>query len=222
LSGTGFEQIQTEKLIPRFLSGVRGLAYQTVSGLFKNVPLVASKNAVEAKLPLECPPDALPYCARDRDLDIGYIEGTSQKRNRLAKAWPTWTGQGNIPGLKFVFDLGGFSNIQVLENTSLPECEWFQFEVWIIFPLPFIDNYLDDGYWGDYGDWGDGGIWPEEFPALYLELTRALIKKFKPTHTRCRQIVLVHGGDFWDENGIDLWDAAAVDLYAESVTRYAA
>lgn len=189
---------------PSWLSGQWGNAWVDSHALFRDLFVALLKEAVKARHPLLCNPDALKWIARDRDIDIGYRESQGQMSARLAAAWPTWSQAGRPISITDGLALAGYANTYTVEAHQDGSLRWWEFDVVVVYPFPWPDGWLDDGLWDDPGDWDDGGTWPTDVPPLELELVRSVIRKWKPTHSRCRRIAFVHAGDFWDDP-IDLW-----------------
>lgn len=162
------------------------------------------REAVKARYPLECSPDALKFCARDRDIDIGYNENQAQMSLRLSKAWASWEKAGRPASIVEALGFAGYTNAYTIEKHQDGSLAWWAFDVWLIYPFPWPDGLLNDGLWGDPGLYGDGGVWASDVPPNEIELVRSVVRKWKPTHSRCRRIVFVHSGDFWDDP-IDTW-----------------
>ena len=189
---------------PSWLSDRWGCAWVDSHGSFRDVFVALLKEAVKARYPLECSPDALKWCARDRDIDIGYRENQAQMSRRVALGWRSWSKAGRPASIVEGLEFAGYTNTYTIESGDDGSLAWWEFDVVLIYPFPWPGGLLNDGVWGDPGVWGDGGVWAYDVPDNELELVRSVIRKWKPTHSRCRRIVFVHGGDFWDDP-IDTW-----------------
>lgn len=189
---------------PSWLAREWGNRWVDVHALFRDLMVKLVKDAVRARLPLEAAPDALGDIARDRDIDIGYAEDQGQMSRRLAAAWPTWAQAGRPVSITDALSLAGYSDVRIYESGDDGSLAWWEFDVVLVHPFRWSDDWRDDGLWDDPGFWDDGGTWPQGVPPNEIELVRSVIRKWKPTHSRCRRIVFIHAGDFWDEP-IDLW-----------------
>lgn len=189
---------------PSWLAGEWGNRWVDAHALFRDLMVKLVKDAVRARLPLEAAPDALGDIAKDRDVDIGYSEDQGQMSRRLAAAWPTWAQAGRPVSITVALALAGYSDVRIYETAEDGALAWWEFDVILVHPFAWPDDWRNDGLWDDPGDWDDGGVWPQGVPPNELELVRSVIRKWKPTHSRCRRIVFIHGGDFWDDP-IDLW-----------------
>lgn len=217
---TDYSEYQV-KTAPSWLSRFNGVIWNTVLGYLKDALLASAKGAIYNRFASRCHLDALEYLAHDKDIAIGYEEDEPQLRARIKGAWSSHENAGRRIGFLNALSLAGFDNVQIREKKDDDTLEWFEFEVWLIYPFKWPDPFDDDGFWTlSGGVWDDGGVWPEDVPAKYLNLVRSIISKWKPTHTRCRKIVFVHGGDFWTDTDATTWELTSTDVWDEQVTEH--
>lgn len=175
-----------------------GQLWQRVLGLMKQATLEAAKAAVRARFASSAPLDALPALLEERNLDPAWRETEGSIRARIGRAWSTWSKAGTVPGMTEALQLAGYTNFQIREQPQDGTLAWYEFEIWLFGPFPWSDDYLADGRWDDAGVWDDGGAWSPDLPPEDLARVRLVARKWKSSHSRCRQIVVVHAGETWD------------------------
>lgn len=201
-----YQDFQVEDA-PSWLQNPKGRIWNAVLGLMKQAAREAAVAAVKMRFASTAALDALPHLLEDRNLDPAWNETETSVRARIRKAWVTWMLAGTKLGVGEALKLAGYTNFDIREANTDGTLAWWQFEVFLFTPFPWPDEYLADGRWDDPGVWDDGGVWATDLPAPDLTRLRALIKKWKPTHSRCRAIVLVHAGETWDADGpTATWD----------------
>lgn len=216
-----YDDIQVEDA-PPWLSDESGSRWNKILGTMKNALAAAAREAVLARFPDRAPLDALPELLADRNLDPAWAESAPAIRERIKRAWRTWTKAGLPASIEEALRLAGFAYLEIREQTQDSTLAWWEFEVRLFAPLPFVDDYLADGRWGDPGVWGDGGVWSPAMPPPLLARLRLLIKKWKGTHTRCRSVVVVHAGETWDATAPPgTWDDDPNALWGDDVTYFA-
>lgn len=183
---------------PSWLSDAAGIVWNRVLGTMKNAVTAATEAAVMCRFPSRAPLDALPVLLEDRQLDPPWNETESSVRARLKAAWATWTEAGRPKSLADALRLAGYTKFEILEQKDDPTLEWWEFEVRLYPPFPWVDQYLIDGRWDDPGVWDDGGVWAPDMPLPDMARVRQAVAKWPGTHTRCRGILVVHAGEAWD------------------------
>jgi len=207
---------------PSWLSDLAGVLWNRVLGTMKNAVTAAARAAVMARFASKAPIDALPVLLEDRVLDPAWNENETSVRTRIQSAWATWAEAGRPASLAEGLRLAGWTNFEIREQPQDPTLRWWEFEVWLYAPFPFVDDYLADGRWDDPGVWDDGGVWAPALPVPDLARVRLVINKWKGTHTRCRQIVLVHAGETWDGDAPPgTWDDDPTATWGDDVSFFA-
>lgn len=206
-----YDDWQVQDAPPWLVLDEPGQLWQRVLGLLKQAVLEAGKAAVKSRFAAAAPLDALPALLEDRALDPAWRETETSIRARIARAWSTWQKAGTVAGMAEAIQLAGYTNFQIRERPLDGTLAWFEFEIWLFTPFPWSDDYLADARWDAAGIWEDGGAWSPDLPPEDLARVRALVKKWKPSHSKCRQIVIVHAGETWDATAPPgTWDDAAV------------
>lgn len=212
-----FDDYQVE-FAPSWLKGPIGTLWNRVIGLVKQADVEAAKAAVKARFAATAPLDALHVLLDDRQLDPAWRETETSVRARIKKAWDTHLKEGTKAGMAESLQLAGYTNFEIREQPQDGTLAWYEFEVWLYPPFPWADQYLFDGRWDDAGVWGDGGIWIGDMPAEDLARLRLIVRK-KPTHTRCRWIVVVHAGETWDATAPPgTWDDDPTAIWGDDVS----
>lgn len=186
---TDFDDYQAEGA-PPWLQTPSGLLWSRIAGLMKQGALQAAKNAVKARFVNFSPPDGLLELAADHALDLGFAETSERLRTRIRDAWTTWGRAGTKEGLIAAFASVGCT-AEVLESTDSPVLQWWQFDLTVHPPFPWE------------------GPSPENVPEPYRALFKALVRKWKPTHTECRRLQVNCYAETWDQRQARrvTWDA---------------
>jgi hypothetical protein len=197
----------------RLWNEARGL----LKDAFKDLAIIA----VKARFPSYAHPSDLLAIAEERALPVGYRENQARLSARLKRAWDQWQEGTRPVGLKLALELLGYPDVEIREPKDDDTLQWFEFEVRLRPPFPWPDEYLADRYWGDPGLWDDGGIFSNAIPPAELELLRATIRLTKPTHSRCRAIVIIHDGEAWDFDAPPGdWDTDTTATWGDDVTEH--
>lgn len=183
---------------PSWLSDLAGKMWNRCLGTVKQAFVEGVTAATQARFADLAPLDALPALLEDRNLDPAWRENELSVRARIKRAWSTWEKQGTKEGLAEAIELAGYTNYEIREQPQDGTLRWWEYEVWLRPPFPWVDDYLADGRWDDPGVWDDGGVWAADLPPEDLARLRRLVRKWKSKHAECRRIVIVHAGETWD------------------------
>lgn len=169
----------------------------------------------QASMPGIGTPDALPYIARDRNLDRGPNETNTSFATRLSSAFDTWATAGS-PGtllqqLAVFFTPSTATPLRLVSNNAtwhtinlttgvvtrtqaanwtwdgLASTAWFR--GWVI-----IDStagpWLPD-YWSstDSSTWGDGGTWGSNATLSDVAFIKSIVDKWRPANVAAQVIV---------------------------------
>lgn len=193
--------------------------WDRVLGLMKQALVEGVKLATKMRFADTAPLDALPVILEDRNLDPAWRESETSVRARIKRAWTTWLLAGTKAGIEEGLRLAGYTNFQVREQPQDGTLRWFEFEVWLFPPFPWVDQYLADGRWDDPGVWDDGGTWSADLPVEDLARLRLVVRKWKSKHSECRRIVIVHAGEAWDATAPPgTWDDDAAATWGDDLS----
>lgn len=199
-----------------------GEAWATVFGLVDDVLIELFRDAVDARFPSRAPSDALPELAHDRRIDIGFDEPADSVRERIRKAFSKYSFYGTRKDIEDSLRVAGYTDFEIRDASQDGSLRWFEFEVVIFHPFPWVDSYLSDQAWDAAGTWDDGGNWAEDMPQDQLERVRSIVRA-KPTHARCRSILIVHDGDTWDSDAPPgTWDDDPLAQWTDNVSTLSA
>lgn len=213
-----YDDFQIESA-PPWLRDDNGTLWNRVLGLVKQALAEGARKAVMMRFAATAPIDALHALLEDRNLDPVWNENETSVRARIRKAWDTWLKAGTNAGLAEALQLAGYTNFEIREQPQDGTLKWWEFEVWLFRPFPWLDQYLTDGRWDDPGVWDDGGVWAADMPAPDLSRIRMLIRKWKPTHALCRTIAVVHAGEAWDATAPPgQWDDDADAIWTDDIS----
>lgn len=98
-------------LAPTFLTGPNAQAFEGALGDVKDFLSSKAKMAVQARMPLVAPSDALARIAIERGLQRGATETDAQLAVRCQGAWQTWPFAGTAFGLLQAFYQTGYQNV---------------------------------------------------------------------------------------------------------------
>jgi tail protein P2 I len=204
---------------PSWLSDPMGALWNRVLGVMKQALSEGAKAAIKTRFAAHAPLDGLPVLLEDRGLDPAWRETEGSVRARIRKAWDTWQKAGTKAGIAEALTLAGYTNFEIREQPQDGTLKWFEFEVWLLPPFPWTDQYLADGRWDEPGIWDDGGLWAPDLPPEDLARLRLAVRKWKGTHARCRQIVIVHAGETWDATAPPgTWDDDPAATWGDDVS----
>jgi hypothetical protein len=195
------------------------LLWNRTLGIVKQAVAEGAKAAVMVRFAATSPLDGLEALLEDRGLDPAWRETETSVRARIQRAWSTWQKAGTKPGMAEALQLAGYTNFEIREQPQDGTLKWWEFEVWLFPPFPWTDDYLADGRWDDAGVWEDGGVWAPDMPPEDLARVRLVVRKWPGTHTRCRQIVIVHAGETWDATAPPgTWDDDPTATWGDDVS----
>jgi len=194
---------------PGFLSKPNGTLWNRVTGTIKNAIGATARAAVKARFASTATVDTLVWLLEDRNLDPAWRETSLSVRARIKAAWSTWEKAGTKAAMTEALELAGFTSFQVNDQADDGSLQWWEFDLIVYPPLPWTDISKSDGLWDDAGVWEDGGSWAQAAPPEIIARLRLIARKWKPTHARCRRIVIFHlaAGETWDVTAPPgLWD----------------
>ncbi len=198
---TDYDDYQADRA-PAWLGAYWGPLLMRVFGLMKQAVVEAATEAVLARFPEYAPEDALEYMLEMRGLDPPFGEDSDTVRKRIKRAFTTAMLRGTPLGLETALRHAGYVNFTIQERVA----KWWEFDLVLLPPFPWSGSHAD-GAWDDPGVWDDGGAWAHDIPDDHLARLRALIKKWKGTHERCRNIIIVFSGTTWDDPANGTWDS---------------
>jgi tail protein P2 I len=165
----------------------------------------AARDAVRSRFIETSPVDALPYDGEDSNIERYSPDTDATYRERIRRRWDTWptagtwAGPSGFDGLKGQLAAFGLPNVQIYESFDWPFKPpypyWSQFWL-VVIDAPYTiqaGNLYDNSLDYDEGWVYDAGIDPDIADAL-----RRLVKKWKPAHTVCREIIFQNGGNLYD------------------------
>lgn len=208
-----FEEDRVETS-PPFLQKTNGIAWNSGLGLAQDEYVARAKAAVKARWPRSAPSDALDYIGSNFQINRGFAPDDQAFVKLLEHAWSLWGEAGRKPGLQLALADAGITNFEIWEKWEWADGEtrperWWEFWVVIHAPFPWTENALADGKWEDAGTWDSPpGVWTEAIPWPELLRLRALIRKWKPSHAHCRNVILVSQGNVFGELDDVTWDNA--------------
>ncbi len=207
---------------PTFFSGPNGVLWNLVFGAVQNAVATAARAAIRNRFAGSASVDSLVFLLEDRNLDPAWRENATSVRRRIRAAWSTWGKAGTIEGVEEALRLAGYTNFQVNDQKTDGTLRWFEFEIIVMAPFPWVDTSHSDGAWDDPGVWDDGGSWAAALPEEDLARLRLIARKWgghENGHQRCRSIVVVHSGVTWDSDAPPgTWDDIADATWGDDVS----
>jgi hypothetical protein len=228
-----FADYESLTLAPGWLQTPDAKSYLANRGAAKDALIQECKDAVKCRFPTLCPDDALPALSRERGIDRGPGESSDVFRARLLQAWNIWTWAGTPYGMLLAARAAGYPNVilktqggmQYQLQTTLagvpgsdliiattpgtvhlggtPSEFWNDFAALVMTPFP--------SWWGGVAA-SDGSPDQKAFAAL--------VKKWKPGHTRCVQLKVIDGVA-WGVGGLTwgsfTWGAGTVTNWTPPV-----
>lgn len=225
-----------ETISPPWLAGTWGGRFLFGIALTVDALREQLRQAVLARMPLEAPPDALPYIGADRRIERGIGESDASYADRLAGAFDAWSTAGNPPAL--LGQIRGYlspsSNpitgyhARTVSNSSV----WFTIDAdgavtqtpaspanwdwdgdggawwryWLIL-YSDIGPWEDDGTWDDDGEWDDGGTWDTTATPQEVAAVKRIAGQWSAAHNS-NPVVDGTLGPFWI---VVSFDGAAFD-----------
>ena len=215
-----------DKLLPPWLAGPQGQAFQTAFGDVGDSLRDDAAFGVKEAMLEESTSDALDYHARNTGIRRVNLETTPSLLSVLRNRWNFWRFSGATTAIEYHLGRLGFNQVSVVSQLDLllqgvvnpfGNVQGF-FYVQIVLPsLPLA-------HWGDVGvnwekpegpnlwDWGgSAGLIAQINEAKYL------IQKFKPAPTSCRFIVVGDGTlrreTLWGEKNWNAFNWAAPGFF---------
>jgi hypothetical protein len=155
----------------------------------------------------EFAPDALPYLGRERLMPRYPAESRGSYKARLHGAWDAWAQAGTIQGMLAQLSAWGVT-AEIKEmwdwNWDGDYDNWSRF--WVV---------IHEHPWGEAAKWGefvygDGTTYGSSATASDVDSVRSLIRKWKPAHMVCENIIIVLDADGWPLQQPDgTWDEPA-------------
>jgi hypothetical protein len=191
---TSYEQWLVEQS-PGWLQGPYGAGYVGTLGLTKDTVVDAVKQAIKARFIKLAPNDALGYIGDDRVIERYPVDTDATYRARLVAAWETWLYAGTDRGVIAAMNAAGFANVQIFNNLVGPgfEMTWppdSDAANWSRFWVVITDPQWTGVAWGDGHKWGDPWSWGTTATAADAAWIRAIIRKWKSSHTICKEILI--------------------------------
>jgi hypothetical protein len=185
-------------LAPPWLQKPVGEAWMSATGLMKDAIVEAAIAGVKCRWLTVCPIDAVPFIGKERNLDQFPGENMNQYRARLLNAWTAWAAAGTKAGVLAAISGLGYSAVTLKENADwaapvspgyAPGAEWWRFWVIINQPHAFTVSW----------NWGDGTTyasksWGFAGSPAPIQAIQAAIRKWKPAHALCVNIIIVVSG----------------------------
>lgn len=198
-------------------SRARRLVYSLIS-LPLDMIAQAAKEALLARFPATCPPDALPYLGRDRGIRRGPLEPADAYRARLILWITAWRGAGvgsamldqiagfltpkrcririwTLVGIIYTREADGTFTVTratrgLFDWDGDTVALWDRF--WVIIDSVGGVPWSRDGTWGDGETWGETnrGTWGSTATLGEVQAIRAIVDDFKPAQSVCKNIIV--------------------------------
>lgn len=186
-------------LVPPRLKTPTATRYvQVLGGAFDGIRdgLVQS---VRARFVTRTPVDGLAFIAAERLIERAEAQGWEDWRAALVDAWNLWTLAGTNAGILAALQRALPGDWRIYESFDWPGSApgWATF--WIVFEPPH--ELAADSPWGAPGDWGDGGVWGSIASQDQVARVLRAVRLWKPAHTKCAAVIVIHGGDVWGNDG---------------------
>lgn len=196
-----------DRFMPTWLRRNVGARFVGAHTILTDLTAHAMHEALYAPWLLEAtsPDDALPLIGDER-LMPGYEgETPDQYRDRLHKAWTTWTAAGNEAALLAQYAALGLTNVTIKKNSDWNwdgnTAHWSRY--WIIIGQPH--PWIGEGTWGDGSVWGDGGVWGLDATPGEVAMIRDIAQRFDPGHVLNPWIIVVINPAQWTANPTGKW-----------------
>lgn len=195
-----FQRYAYEALSPTVLQGERGqkLLPGTLGVLFDALTEGANQG-VKARFPTSdtFPPDALPYVGAGKALERYPIDTDATYKARVLDAWDAWAQAGTPTAIvRQLAALGLTATIKENHtagwNWDGSTANWSRF--WVV-----ITGHPWVGWtWGDGSIWGQPDLtWGSTATVDDVRSVRALVRKWKPAHVVCANIIVVLDAGTW-------------------------
>jgi hypothetical protein len=199
-----YEEYQVENA-PPWLRDDGAVAWNVSLGQTKDDYVARAKAATLARFPASAPSDALDYIGSNFQIDRAFAKDDATFIAQLNYAWEQWLASGTPTGIVASLKRAGIPNVELWESFQWAEgwpAAWWKFWVIIRPTFPWTCSPLAAGLWGNAdGTWGDPGNWAEEIPLGDWQRLRALVRKLKPPHTQCANVILLLSDELWGTLG---------------------
>lgn len=199
MAPTSFKQYQTS-LAPWWARKSQGEAWFFGLGDLKDALEDRTRQAVKARFPSYCPPDALALIGDERQIEQGVTETEASYRSRLLNAWDIWPFAGTAYGVLLALYYAGYTNTYIaianghfysldgslaLVDTPATSPLTFTPPFWntfrIIFPAPLIPS------------WSSVPLNASD----EVNTIRRLVVRWKAGHAKFVDMVVVTSGNVW-------------------------
>lgn len=187
---------------PPWMQGKYGRRLLGVLGLVKDAFVEATKRAVKARYIDYAPADALDAVGENYNLDRAFISDDSVFKAMLRRAWEIWGKGGTDQSILDALATVGLTNVQIVHDWDWSADEfsgtrWWRFWVIVHRPHPFGPPPP----WGSAPPWGDPSWhWGVGAGGERLQTMQRLIRKWKPTHAYCVEVLIPMGsGHLWGD-----------------------
>lgn len=188
---------------PPWHAGEDGYKWSEALGVVKDGVAEGATAAVRQRWLSLCAEDALAIHGAARGWPKVNGESSAQYRARLRGWWSLAQKVGTATGIIEAFGLLGMSNVEVKESFTsgwgrsggdAGKQRW----IWVVIrhPHPFGTDF--NFRWGDGTNWGDGHVYGADGDGSLLEAMRWIIRKMRPLHAHCPEIIAVLAGDIVD------------------------
>ncbi len=170
---------------PPWLLGTWGERFLSVIGEAKDAKTALAREACKARMSELAPADALVRIGADRVVLQAPGETDAAFRARLLLAFDIWMANGTEAGLKtYHLTPAGIVNVVLTEDQDVAGAfgHWARFLIDVFPPHPFVAPI----------EWGSGEVYGEGTGVRWgfgddtaVDYTRAVTRRWKPSHTRC-------------------------------------
>lgn len=193
---------------PPFHSGPAGAAWANALGVVKDGFADAARFARRQRWISRCAEDALAKHGKFRGWSKVAGETTAQYRARLLAWWSLSQKTGTGLGIRDAFALLGMTNVTIREALSptwgrysgvgaTSRQRWFS--VIIRHPHPF--GVTGEFVYGDGTTYGSGKKYGLSGDSSLIEATKEIVRRMRPEHAWCGDIIVVLAGDIIDGTG---------------------
>lgn len=154
----------------------------------------------------EFAPDALTYLGRERLMPRYPGESAAAYKARLWAAWDAWKQAGTTQGLTSQLAAWGVT----AEIKEMWDWDWDgDTDNWSRFWVVITGHPWAGTNWGEF-EYGDGTTYGSSASADDIASVRSLVRKWKPAHMVCENIIVVINPALWAVEQPDgTWDEPA-------------